>query len=191
VRAGGHAVVWQRDGRARYVFPIPDDDDPLDLGYWALLDMNRSRFTRETTGPYRGLATVVVSRDCHELVRERAERDAVWRGATRVVRFDCLACGACCKDNRVELEPEDVERFAAAGRAELARAPYARRDEGKIVLRLLRDKRCRHLGASNACAIYAFRPAACAQFPVGSECCLYAREEELGIVDGDRGLTST
>jgi Fe-S-cluster containining protein len=43
---------------------------------------------------------------------------------------------------------------------------------------------CRHLGKDNKCAIYPIRPDACSQFPMGSECCLFAREEELGILDG-------
>ena len=49
---------------------------------------------------------------------------------------------------------------------------------------LLKSKDCRHLGKDNKCAIYAIRPDACSEFPVASECCLFAREEEMGIYDG-------
>src|SRR5262249_40869446 len=115
----------------------------------------------------------------------RAERDSVFPGPTRTMILDCLACGACCKENEVVLEDEDLERFAGAGRTELARRPLARRrKDGRLVLVLLKNKRCRHLGGDNRCGIYPIRPNACSEFPAGSECCLFSREEELGIVDG-------
>ena len=78
----------------------------------------------------------------------------------------------------------NVARFESAGRGELARPPYARRDDGAVVLVLQRDKRCKHLGDDNKCGIYTIRPESCSSFPVGSECCLSSREEEMGIVDG-------
>lgn len=185
VRQGGHAVVWEPGERARLVFQVPDDDDVMDLGYWSLLDLGKHRYERATSGPYKGLATALVPRDCHDIVRRRAERDSVWPGATKRSRFDCLRCGACCRDNRVELDRADIARFRAAGAEHLSRRPYARKEAGgKIVLSLLRSKACRHLGRDNKCGIYTLRPAACSQFPVGSECCLISREEELGVVDG-------
>jgi len=52
------------------------------------------------------------------------------------------------------------------------------------VLVLRKDKRCKHLADDNKCGIYPIRPDACSTFPVGSECCLSAREEEMEIVDG-------
>jgi hypothetical protein len=84
----------------------------------------------------------------------------------------------------VILEDEDLERFAKAGRSELARRPYARKEDGRVVLTLRRDRDCKHLAADNKCGIYEIRPNACSTFPMGSECCLFAREEELGLVDG-------
>jgi Fe-S-cluster containining protein len=84
----------------------------------------------------------------------------------------------------VELDDVDVERFEKGGRPELARPPFARRRDGALVLLLAPDKRCKHLADDNKCGIYALRPDSCSKFPVGSECCLSAREEELGIVDG-------
>lgn len=185
VRAGGHAIVWETGGKARLLFPVPRADDTMDLGYWSLLDLGRNRWRRVKSGPYRGLASAIVPKDCHDIVRRRAERDSVWPGPTKKSRFDCLTCGACCRDNRVELDTADVARFERAAMPHLARSPYARREEdGTIVLRLLRDKSCRHLGGDNKCAIYTLRPSACSQFPVGSECCLISREEELGLFDG-------
>jgi hypothetical protein len=98
--------------------------------------------------------------------------------------LDCQACAACCRDNRVELEKGDIERFQRANRSELARPPYARKDGKKVVLRLLLSRDCRHLGADKSCGIYDIRPESCRVFPPGSEGCLYSREIELGIVDG-------
>jgi Fe-S-cluster containining protein len=184
VRAGGHAVLWQTTRKARLVLPVPDEDDVMDLAYWSLLDLGKSDWTVEKRGVLKGLATASVPRDCFEIVKRRAERDSVHPGTHRTVRFDCLRCGACCRANRVEIDDEDVARFEEAGRLDLIRPPYAKKDKGKIVLRLLKSKRCRHLGGDNKCGIYKLRPNACSQFPVGSECCLSAREEELGLTDG-------
>jgi uncharacterized protein len=190
VGGGGHAVVWETVGpkqRAHLVFPAPKDDDENDLAVWSLLDMGKSgRWKRIERGPLRGFGTSLVPRDCHTIVRHRAERDSVHAGPLRRMELDCLECGACCKDNEVILHDVDVERFREGGRADLARAPYARKKDGKLVLTLLRSKDCRHLMADNKCAIYALRPDACSSFPVGSEPCLFSREEELGIVDGAR-----
>ena len=191
VRGGGHAVVWERTAsgrkRAHLVFPPPKEDDDQDFAVWSLLDMGKSgRWTTIERGPLKGFGTSVVPNDCHEIVRHRAERDSVHEGTQREVDFDCLACGACCKDNDVVLHDVDVERFRKGGRADLARPPYAKKKDGKLVLTLLASKNCRHLESDNKCAIYALRPDACSTFPVASECCLFAREEELGIVDGAR-----
>jgi Fe-S-cluster containining protein len=184
VRSGGHAVVWIAPRKARLVFARPREGDEHDLGWWSLLDLGRSDYDMPTTGPFAGLALAPVPHDCYAIVRDRTARDSIHEGPTRAIELDCLACGACCKDNRVELEEQDVERFRKAGRAELARAPYARREDGKIILVLRRDKRCRHLEDDNKCAVYPIRPDACSTFPAGSECCLSSREEELGILDG-------
>ncbi len=184
VRAGGHAVVWIAPRKARLVFRKPREGDERDLGYWSALDIGQLEYSVARRGTFEGMAYVKVPHDCYEIVRERIVRDSIHPGPTRTLRLDCLECGACCKDNRVELEDEDVARFERAGRGDLARPPFARRDDGVVVLVLQRDKRCRHLAGDNKCDIYAIRPDACSSFPVGSECCLSSREEEMGIVDG-------
>jgi uncharacterized protein len=184
VRAGGHAVVWDGPARARLVFKAPPGDGLRDLGYWSLLDLGLYAWTRETKGPLRGLAVAKVGKGSVDLLRARAERDSVHPRATRAMRLDCESCAACCRDNRVELEPVDVDRFRRAGREELARRPYTRKSGTRVVLRLLKSRDCRHLQVDRRCAIYALRPEACRVFPVGSEGCLYSREVELGVVDG-------
>lgn len=186
VRGGGHAVVWLTPRKARLVFPRPPEGDDLDLGRWSALDIGISDHVVATRGTFEGMAYVRVPHDCYSIVRDRVHRDSVHELPVRDIDLDCLACAACCKDNCVELEDVDVQRFESAGRGELAKPPYARRDDGMLVLVLQRDKRCKHLADDNKCGIYAIRPAACSTFPPGSECCLSAREEELGIVDGER-----
>lgn len=186
-RAGGHSVVWGPASRALLVLPKPDRADVDDLARWSLMDLDLHRWTEPKRGPMRGLATRRLPVELHEIVRNRALRDAVHRGPTRKVRLDCLACGACCRNNEVILEAEDGPRLAAAGLSQVTKKPFARRDrDGRVVLRLAKDGRCMHLGKDNACAIYAARPNACREFPAGSECCLWARFEELEVVDGDR-----
>jgi Fe-S-cluster containining protein len=184
VRAGGHALVWVAPRKARLVFARPREGDEEDLGWWSVLDLGRSDYELPAAGPFAGLAYIRVPHDCYTIVRDRVTRDSAHPNATRTLELDCLSCASCCKDNSVELEDQDLERFAKGGRADLGRPPYSRRrDDGKLVLVLAKDKRCKHLARDNKCGIYAIRPDACSTFPAGSECCLSAREEELGIVD--------
>jgi uncharacterized protein len=184
VRSGGHAVAWVAPRRARLVFPRPKKGDEFDLGWWSVLDLGRSDYEIARSGPFAGMGVMRVPHDCYEIVRDRVVRDSIHEGPIREIDLDCLECGACCRDNRVELEDPDIARFENAGRLELTRPPYARRDDGKIVLVLRRDKRCKHLADDNRCGVYPIRPDACSTFPAGSECCLSSREAELGIVDG-------
>lgn len=184
VQAGGHALVWLASRRARLFFARPRAGDDYDLGWWSALDLGRSEYSIARTGPFSGMAYLRVPHDCYSIVRDRVFRDSIHPGPTRELDLDCLECGACCKDNRVVLEDVDIERFGKAGRSELARAPYARREDGQVILVLSKSKACKHLAPDNKCGIYAIRPNACSTFPVGSECCLSSREEEMGIVDG-------
>ncbi len=186
VRAGGHAVLWDSPGRARLVLPKPDPGDPMDLARWSLLDLDKSRYGVVRKGPLRGLATARIDDDeSLTMVRDRATRDSVHPGPFRAMHLDCIECAACCKNNDVVLERADVRRFARAGRTDLMKPPFARRKrDGRIGLRVLANGNCRHLAGDNKCRIYAIRPDACSQFPPGSECCLFAREEELGLIDG-------
>lgn len=184
VRAGGHAIVWEAPRRAVLVFREPREGDEMDLGEWAVLDLGKQRWSVETRGPFAKLATSLVPRPHLDVVERWIERDSEWPGPTRTVSFDCLACGACCRDNEVVLQEVDRERFVRGGRADLLKAPYSRRRDGKLVLTLLASKDCRHLGKDNKCGIYPIRPDACSEFPVASECCLFAREEEMGVYDG-------
>ena len=184
VRSGGHALVWMTPRKARLFFAKPREGDEGDLGWWSILDLGRSEYRVARAGPLAGIAYLRVPHEGYWIVRQRILRDSIHPGPQREIELDCLACGACCKDNRVELEEADVARFGEAGRGELAGRPYAKRDDGRLVLVLRKDKRCKHLAADNYCGIYAIRPNACSTFPPGSECCLSAREEELGIIDG-------
>lgn len=185
VRAGGHAVVWENDKRAHLLFQDPPTDKPEDFGAWAVYDMGKSTWITHHRGTFKGLATTLVPRDCLWIARRRAERDSVHPGPTRTMNLDCTKCAACCRDNEVILGAPDIKRFKDAGRSDLIKAPYAKRDsEGKLVLTLLPNKRCHHLKRDNRCGIYELRPHPCSEFPAGSECCLFAREDVFAIYDG-------
>jgi Fe-S-cluster containining protein len=184
VRAGGHAVVWLAPRKARLVFTRPRKGDENDLGHWSVLDMGLHDHRVAKRGPFRGMAYIPVPHDCYAIIRFRIVRDSIHPEPTRALDLDCLACGACCRDNRVELDDADIARFEKAGRGDLAKPPYAKREDGTIILVLRKDKDCKHLARDNKCGIYAIRPDACSTFPVGSECCLSSREEEMQIVDG-------
>lgn len=187
VRKGGHAVIWDSGPRprAQLLFPKPAEGDEDDFGAWAVYDFGKFRWDVHHRGLFKGLASVRVPRDCHWIVKRRVERDSIHRGTRRRVSFDCTKCAACCKDNEVILQDADIERFRKAGRGDLAKRPWAkRRSDGKLVLTLLPSKRCRHLRRDNKCGIYEIRPHSCSEFPMGSECCLYAREVEMKAYDG-------
>jgi uncharacterized protein len=187
VRAGGHALVWDGETRVRLAFRVPPRSAKKrekDLGYWSLLDLGVDSWKVETTGALRGLAVSPIAKDSVEIVQRRALRDSVHARSTRTIALDCETCAACCRDNKVILEPVDFERFEAAGRADLGRPPYTRKDGDRVILRLLRSRDCKHLQADKRCGIYALRPDSCRDFPAGSESCLYSREVELGLVDG-------
>lgn len=177
VRAGGHAIVWLGEKRAKLVFQVPKDPS-TDLGLWSLLDLDKWRWRKVDKGPLRGLAASMVPTDCLHIVEERIERDATIRGVTRRETFDCLECGACCKRNEVVLNRSDVARLKR-GVPFVMKKPYVkRRADGKLRLTLMKNGNCWHLGKDNKCAIYIHRPDPCSAFVVGSECCLSAREEE-------------
>lgn len=185
VRAGGHAVVWENDKRAIIVFQAPAEDNEEDFGAWAIYDMGKFSWEVHSRGALKGLASSLVPRHCLWIVKRRAERDSIHPGVFRKISFECTTCAACCRDNEVILLPPDIARFEEAGKGHLAKAPYAkRRKDGKLVLTLLESKRCRHLKRNNMCGIYSIRPHSCSEFPRGSECCLFAREDVLGIHDG-------
>jgi hypothetical protein len=186
VRAGGHAVIWERPARARLLVPAPNEDDPLDLALYSILDLGKKRYEISRRGVTKGLATALISRDCNEIVRARIERDRYHPGATRELTLDCTECAACCYSNNVVLDKNDIARFARAGRPELAQMPYARRKDGKLTLRLAPDGGCIQLRLDKRCNIYDIRPEMCRSFPVGSECCLSSRADDLGIWDGAR-----
>ncbi len=186
-KRGGHAVVWYSEKRVRLVMRAPKDEDPADLGYWAILDLGKSSWRVSLDGVLLGLAFMTIPADCIDIVRGWCTRDSIHEGPTRTLRLDCLECGACCRSNEVVLTRPDIKRFRDGGRPELAALPSARRrKDGKLVLRLLAGGDCRNLGSDNKCGIYTLRPDACSEFPVGSECCLYARDVELGVLDGAR-----
>jgi Fe-S-cluster containining protein len=126
---------------------------------------------------------VRVAKGHRAFIREWCERDSTCPGHTRQVELDCLACGACCRDNRVVLEPYDRVLWRQSGRPDLAERPYVRTAKGVMLLCLTADGACVHLGPGNRCAIYRLRPGNCRSFPAGSEACLAARLDTLGIVD--------
>jgi hypothetical protein len=181
VRAGGHGVLWDSPDRARLVVGRFHRADRTDLGRWAILDLGKSTYGVVRRGPLRGLVTTPVPKSELDIVRERATRDSEHPGPLRRIDLDCGACAACCRSNEVVLEREDFRRFRRGGVE-----PVVRRRGGRVLLRVLADGRCAHLRRDNVCAIYTVRPNACRDFPPASECCLFAREEELGLVDGVR-----
>lgn len=185
VRAGGHAAVLGDKRRVDLLLGVDASGKITELGLWTLLAIEQQRWTRVKKGPALGLATAKVARDFEEVILGFCERDGVHPHATRKLRLDCLECAACCHESNVVLHEDDMQRFRDAGRADLLGRAYVRRArDGKVTLRFAESGRCQHLKRDNKCRIYPIRPFNCSVFPVGSEACLAAREQTLGLIDG-------
>lgn len=184
VRAGGHAMVW-RPGTGKkpvawMLLPTDASGDLTELGFWSALALERNTYERLKSGPAKGLATLRIPRDFEHAVESWCERDSRWPGSTRAVQLDCLTCASCCKRNRVQLDDDDFARWHEADRDDLSQKPYTRTEKGITLVQLKKSGDCVHLDGVY-CGIYALRPDNCRLFPVGSEPCLGARKEELGV----------
>lgn len=185
VRAGGHAAVTLEDGRVDVLLTVDGDGRLTELGQWALLSIEHTRWRRVKDGPAEGLGTARIEGRYAGSVLDWCERDSVHEGSTREVSLDCLDCAACCHDADVQLEERDLARWREAGRADLLARGYVRRArDGKVTLRFAPSGRCQHLADDLRCRIYALRPFNCSVFVIGSEACLAAREDTRGLRDG-------
>lgn len=96
--------------------------------------------------------------------------------------LDCLACGACCRqgsDGRILVPAEDLVRWRAIGRHDLADA-LVPGHFGELAFPYRADGSCVHLGADgceNACSIYPDRGTTCREFEAGSRQCLEFRRD--------------
>lgn len=185
VRAGGCAVIDDDATGVRMLLPVDERGKITELGLWALLAIEQQRWRRVVDGPAQGLATARVRPHFEGSVLDWCDRDGVHPGPTRSVALDCLACAACCHEANVLLDEADFERWTDAGRGDLVSRAYIRRArDGKVTLRFAASGRCQHLGLDKKCGIYEIRPDNCRAFVVGSEACLAAREDTLGLRDG-------
>lgn len=170
-RAGGLAVV-RGPTRWSVLTPAPDGDIP-ELCFWALMDLG----VKSPKVHPEGLASAPLSEGMKTLARRWMKRDKALPGATTEVSLDCMACGACCRRNKVLLDDDDFARWRDAGREDLGAPPFVRRQRGRSLLVLHANGDCLHL-RGNACGIYPLRPDNCRAFPAGCEPCLSARLED-------------
>lgn len=185
VRAGGHAVIVRDDAALEMILGVDAKGKITELGLWSILAIEQQRWRRVTDGPAKGLASVRVKADYEGAVLDWCERDSVHEGPSRTLHLDCLDCAACCHESNVVLGEADLERFRAGGRPDLLGRAYLKRArDGRITLRFAASGRCQHLGLDRKCQVYTIRPDNCRAFVVGSEACLAAREDTLGLRDG-------
>jgi len=187
VRAGGFAAIVGEGPRITLLLPREASGKLTTFALWSLLviDARRARIVRE--GVASGLGEARVKRGYEHAVLDWCDRDSLLAGPTRLMRLNCIACTACCSDNDVVVEAKDRLRWKAAETSNLEAPELVRRGrDGRLHLRLRDDGRCMHLEDDGRCSIYALRPQNCAAFPAGSEACLLAREETLGIREGSR-----
>jgi Fe-S-cluster containining protein len=184
VHEGGLAAIVPEVGPVVVLLGAGPGGEIEPLAEWAMLAIDARSWQRVLDGPAAGLYRAEIGPDYDNAVCDWCERDGGHPGPTRAIDLDCRECGVCCRDADVIVASGDVERWHAAGRADLAAPAYLDRDgDGQVHLRFV-DRRCQHLGAErNTCAIYELRPDNCRAFVMGSEACLSAREDTLGIRD--------
>ncbi|MDC3955641.1 YkgJ family cysteine cluster protein [Polyangium jinanense] len=185
VRAGGFAAIVDDRDSVQILLGLTEAGKLTELGLCALLTLEQRRFQRVKTGPAAGLALVRVRPRFRPAVLDWCARDTLYEGPTRTMPLDCTTCAACCHGADVRLDAHDLARFRAAGRRDLAGRAYVKRSrDGRVTLRLADDGRCQLLGPDKRCTIYEIRPGDCRAFVAGSEACLSARRETLGLRDG-------
>lgn len=110
----------------------------------------------------------------------QAPRARIGSALAACVRFEpkldpdaCGACGACCREgfDRVELSARDLvkKRYPELVTVD-GFGPHLARPDGRCVALEPAAE-----GAPYRCRVYAERPRACADFPIGSDACLTAR----------------
>ncbi|GAC1585490.1 MAG: hypothetical protein NVS3B20_27570 [Polyangiales bacterium] len=178
-RSGGIAVVkarpWHLLGDAG---PRDQELPPLFVD-WAIRAVEAARWAEVTEGPTRGLVKATIASEWRERVGEWIARDEAFAGATSVAHFNCMKCAACCYDNRVVLDEEDMMRFRSANRKDLIRSIVRRKGVPLLPLHKT-TKACIRLGKDLACTIYPVRPNMCREFPAGTEQCMTSREDLYG-----------
>ncbi len=186
VKKGGHAAIVHKNGRVDMLLTVDEGGKITELGLWSLLAIEQRRWRRVKAGPAKDLATARVAPKFTGSVVDWCDRDSVHPGATRRMKLDCLKCAACCHESNVVLDEADLERFREGGRPDLVHKDYIKRHrDGRITLRFVPGRApCQHLRRDKKCSIYAIRPDNCSVFVVGSEACLAAREDTLGLRDG-------
>jgi Fe-S-cluster containining protein len=177
-KAGGLSVVkdqrWKLLGDAG-----PPGEDLPPLVDWAIRAIESSRWGELEEGPAKGCVEAPITRDWRVRVQEWIDRDKAFPGSTTEAKFDCMLCGACCYDNQVVIDEQDMKRFRDGGRQDLIK-----RLSRKGVVRLLplvrsKDKPCVHL-EKKMCTVYEVRPNMCRDFLVGTEQCITSREDLYG-----------
>lgn len=174
---GGGLAVLRAGARWTLLVPTDGDGDLPELCAWALMDLDVRAPKRVADGPAAGLTWTALTDGQKYLVRRWLKRDRAVTSPTVGEPLDCMACGACCRKNKVILEEDDLARWRDVGRPELGERPYVKRHRGRRLLVLRDDGDCQHL-TDNACGIYLIRPDNCRAFPAGSEPCLSSRLED-------------
>ncbi len=181
VRGGGFSALVDGQRDIKLLLPRTKGGELTELAQWVLLALDLRNWGYARSGPTQGLAAVWVQRGDRDIVEGWCARDERLPPYTQRMELDCLACGACCRDSRVVIEPSDRAAWRRAGRPELEGRVYLHTSRGELVLKHASCGACVHFGADNRCGIYELRPFNCRVFPVGSEPCLTVRAGILGL----------
>lgn len=182
-RGGGALLVGERGGSKSVLFRPDAADEPSLLVSWALKDLHAERWRKVGgRGAAAGFALAPIPAARRWVAATWLERDRAHEGPTRLLPIDCMTCAACCHDNAVLLEPNDLLRWKRAKRDDLMGGGFVERRGRGQYLRLAESGACQHLNGT-LCGIYPVRPFNCRAFPAGTEPCLFARRDRFGMTD--------
>ena len=114
-------------------------------------------------------------------MKERTSRYRQPYYRRETLRFQCTACGACCRgddNHHVFLSREEAEKIChglGVSWAWFRRRYLAVLEDGERVLNSREDGRCVFLDGQGKCRIYDMRPAQCASYPFWPEVVMTAK----------------
>lgn len=104
--------------------------------------------------------------------------------------YECRACGRCCRDKVIPLNPYEIARIAEHLGVTTTAALASFTDSGGAALRTKDDGRCTFFDEGSGCTVHPARPLACRLYPLGRYVDAEGRElfAEIAPQEGSEGI---